>query len=219
MWLKDVSFFLRQSTKVLNKTCRLNHQVGNLTFALGHTGMPNWDSKAAAMLETRQSGASPDKGWFALTVRPRREALAVQGLSAKGIESYLPSRVVRRRWSDRIKVVSEPIFAGYVFCRTSLASPVLPVPGVQGFVSFAGRPQRIPDQEIDGIMRMAASGLPLEPLSYLCAGDRVRVTQGPLAGVEGTFWEYESKSHFVIGIEMLGRSVAVKLDQSVLQPL
>jgi len=171
------------------------------------------------MLETRQSGASPDKCWFALTVKPRRETLAVQGLSSKGIESFLPSHVVRRRWSDRIKVVSEPIFPGYIFCRTSLASPVLPVPGVQGFVSFAGQPQRIPDQEIEGIMRMTASGLPLEPLAYLCAGDRVRVTHGPLAGVEGILWECEAQSQFVVGIEMLGRSVAVKLDQAVLEQL
>lgn len=171
------------------------------------------------MLENRQTGASLDKGWFALTVKPRRETLAVQGLSAKGIESFLPSHLVRRRWSDRIKVVSEPIFPGYIFCRTSLVSPVLPVPGVQGFVSFAGRPQRIPDSEIDGVMRMTESGLPLEPLAYLCAGGRVRVTCGPLAGAEGTLWECEAHSQFVVGIEMLGRSVAVKMDQAVLERL
>lgn len=167
--------------------------------------MPGWDSKAAAMLETR---------WFALTVKPRRETLAVQGLSAKGIECFLPSYIVHRRWSDRIKAVSEPIFPGYIFCRTSLASPVLPVPGVQGFVSFAGRPEPIPDQEIEGIMRMTASGLPLEPIAYLHAGDRVRVTHGPLAGVEGILWECDAKKRLVVGIEMLGRSVAVNMDRT-----
>jgi transcriptional antiterminator RfaH len=171
------------------------------------------------MFENRQSAASLDKGWFALTVKPRRETLAAQGLSSKGIESFLPSHIVRRRWSDRFKVVSEPVFPGYIFCRTSLASPVLPVPGVQGFVSFTSRPQRIPDQEIDDIMRMTASGLPLEPLAYLCAGDRVRVTHGPLAGVEGVLWEGEAQSQFAVGIEMLGRSVAVKLGQAVLERL
>jgi transcription termination/antitermination protein NusG len=185
---------------------------------------PVWDSKAAAMLEPRPSNASPsnasiDKRWFALTVKPRRETLAVQGLSAKGIENFLPSYVVRRRWSDRTKTVSEPIFPGYIFCRTSLASPVLPVPGVQGFVSFAGRPEPIPDQEIDGIMRMMASGLPLEPMAYLRAGDCVRVTHGPLAGVKGTLWEGEGQRRLVVGIEMLGRSVAVNVDRTVLEPV
>lgn len=180
--------------------------------------MPNWDSKAAAMLETRQSSPSVDQRWFALTIKPRRETLAVQGLSSKGIESFLPSYVVHRRWSDRIKVVSAPIFPGYIFCRTSLASPVLPVPGVQGFVSFAGRPEPIPDQEIDSIMRMAASGLPLEPMAYPRAGDRVRVIHGPLAGVEGILWECDAKRLLVVGIEMLGRSVAVNLDRTVLEP-
>ena len=125
--------------------------------------------------------------------------MAAQGLWSKGIESFLPRHVVRRRWSDGMKVVSEPIFAGYIFCRTSLAFPVLAVPGFKGFVTFAGRPQGIPDHEIQGIMRMAASGLPLEP--------------------EGILWECEAGSQLVVGGEMRGRSAAVKVDRSVLEAL
>jgi transcription antitermination factor NusG len=170
------------------------------------------------MLKTRSFKAANEKCWFALTVKPRRETLAMKGLAAKEIESFLPSYVVRRRWSDRMKAVNEPIFPGYIFCRTSLASPVLPVPGVQGFVSFAGQPEPIPDQEIDGIMRMSASGLPLEPIAYLRTGARVRVTDGPLAGVEGILWEGDAHRRLVVGIEILGRSVAVNMDRTVLEP-
>jgi len=65
---------------------------------------------------------------------------------------------------------------------------------------------------------MSASGLPLEPIAYLRTGARVRVTDGPLAGVEGILWEGDAHRRLVVGIEILGRSVAVNMDRTVLEP-
>ena len=51
--------------------------------------------------------------WFAVATRPRWEKFVNQALEGKGFEAFLPVYTSRRRWSDRIKVLELPLFAGY----------------------------------------------------------------------------------------------------------
>ena len=80
--------------------------------------------------------------WFAVAVKPRQEKLAARVLRDQGLEDYLPLYRARRRWSDRLKEVEAPLFAGYVFCRFGPRdrAPVLRTPGVRSIVAFGGRP-------------------------------------------------------------------------------
>ena len=55
--------------------------------------------------------------WLAVYTRPRWEKKVNQLLSEKGVENYCPLNKVRRKWSDRVKVVEEPLFKSYVFVR------------------------------------------------------------------------------------------------------
>ncbi len=74
--------------------------------------------------------------WFAIYTRPRWEKKVHILLMQKGIESYCPLNKVRRRWSDRIKLVEEPLFKSYVFVKTDEAgrTPVRMTDGVVNFV-------------------------------------------------------------------------------------
>lgn len=168
----------------------------------------------------KQKETTPER-WYVLTVKPRHELVVAAGLQSKGVENYLPTYVVRRRWSDRTKRLTLPLFPGYVFCRISLSGgvQVLPTPGVRTFVTFGGGPEPVPDDEMAPIIRITSSGLPLEPLAYLCRGDRVRVREGPLRGIEGTLWRCGDGMRVVVGIEMLQRSVSVAIDRAALEPL
>ena len=59
------------------------------------------------------------KKWLAIYTRPRWEKKVNQLLTEKGFESYCPLNKVKRKWSDRIKVVEEPLFKSYVFVKVA----------------------------------------------------------------------------------------------------
>ena len=164
---------------------------------------------------------SPIERWYVLTVKPRHEQAVAGALALKGMESYAPTYLVRRQWSDRLKTIAQPLFPGYVFCRASLENrtPILRTIGVRGIVSFGGLPHPVPDDELSAVMQMTSSGLPIEPLAYLRNGEQVRVVDGPLRGLSGIVIHSDAGSRVVIGIEMLQRSVAAQLDRWCLQPV
>src|SRR5215469_5369890 len=80
--------------------------------------------------------------WYALQVRPRTEKFTVQLLNQKGYEPFLPTYLRKRRWSDRVKVLSEPLFPGYLFCRLDarFRLPVLTTPSVISIVGAGKEP-------------------------------------------------------------------------------
>jgi transcription termination/antitermination protein NusG len=57
------------------------------------------------------------------------------------------------------------------------------------------------------------------PCAHLRGGERVRVLEGPLAGVEGVFvHDKPSKGRLVVSVDMLGRSIAVEMDGADVEP-
>jgi transcription antitermination factor NusG len=60
--------------------------------------------------------------WYAIYTRPRWEKKVNFLLQGKGIESYCPLNKVRRKWSDRIKTIEEPLFKSYVFVKIDESS-------------------------------------------------------------------------------------------------
>jgi hypothetical protein len=63
-----------------------------------------------------------------------------------------------------------------------------------------------------------ASGVRAEPHRFLTAGRRVRVTAGPLTGMEGFIARKKNGARFVISLELIQRSVAVDVDAVALEP-
>ena len=55
------------------------------------------------------------KHWYAVYTKPRWEKKVFALLSEKGFTAYCPLHKVRKRWSDRYKVIEEPVFKSYVF--------------------------------------------------------------------------------------------------------
>jgi transcription antitermination factor NusG len=168
---------------------------------------------------------SPGNGntnsWVAVVVRPRAEQKAEAGLVNAGIETFVAWRNIRRRWSDRIKVIRENLFPGYVFCRSAYSDRtiVLRQPGVASVVTVDRNPAAIPNHEIDAVRGLLESGLPLGPWPFLTAGQGVRIAHGLLAGFEGTLVRDCSAWRVVVSINALQRSVAVQIDRDMVVPL
>jgi transcription antitermination factor NusG len=77
----------------------------------------------------------------------------------------------------------------------------------------------IPDTEVDAIQLVVDANVPIFPHPHVREGDRVRVTEGPLAGLEGIFVRDKAeKGRLVVSIDLLGRSVAVEIDCAAMSP-
>jgi len=158
--------------------------------------------------------------WYALTVQYQHERQTGKALQSKGWETLVPMYRSRRQWSDRVKNVDLPLFAGYVLCQFDLTEriQVLDTPGVNKIVGFGGTVAALEDAEIAGIRRVLALKAPLAPWPYLKAGDRVKVEYGPMRGLEGTLLRTKDALHLVIGVELLQRSIAVQVDREAVTP-
>ena len=159
--------------------------------------------------------------WYALYTRHQHEKAVVEILTGKGFETLLPLYQTARRWKDRIKVLSLPLFPCYVFLKGGLDRrlDIITTPGIHALVSSAGQPAAIPPNEIDAIRRAVESGARVEPHPLLRCGEWVRVNAGPLAGVEGILVRKKNLYRLVLSVEILGKAAAVEVDAFLVEKL
>jgi transcription antitermination factor NusG len=160
------------------------------------------------------------QSWYAIYTRPRHEKQLFEELTNRNIEAFLPTYKIRRRWSDRYKLVEEPLFRNYLFVRMTWDRHVdaLRLYGAVGFVIFDGRPAEIPGNEIEAIRRLVSSNLPYNPHPYLKVGRRVSVTSGPLEGCEGVLTRKKGLTRLVLSIHLLQQSVVAEVDAECVEP-
>jgi transcription antitermination factor NusG len=159
--------------------------------------------------------------WFALQVRSRYENVAAAHLSGKGYECLLPKYKSRRRWSDRFMEVECPLFPGYVFCRLNPLDrlPIHITPGVISIVGHGKIPEPIDETEIAAIKSVIKSGLASQPCPFLQIGQKVRIDDGPLWGLEGVLLDFKGHNRLVLSVTLLRRSIAVQVEDSWVTPI
>jgi transcription antitermination factor NusG len=162
-----------------------------------------------------------NEAWYALKVRPRLEKQVSMNLSAKGYELFLPLYKRKTRWSDRIKVLEEPLFSGYLFCQFDVTKrlPILQTPGVRSVVGIGKCPEPIDVEEIEAIRRVVSAGLNYQPHPYLTVGDAVRVEHGALMGLVGLVTQVKNEFRLIISVNLLMRSVSVEIDRAWVEPV
>ena len=159
--------------------------------------------------------------WNVAYTRHQHEKSVAENLTGKGFEVFLPTYDVMRRWSDRKKQVTLPLFPCYVFVRSNFERRfgIITTPGIHLVIMFAGRPATVPDHELDAIRKALQSNLRVEPHPFLRCGDWVRVTSGPLIDVEGILIRKKSSCRLVLSVELLGKSAAVEIDAFSVKPV
>ena len=159
--------------------------------------------------------------WNAVYTRHQHEKSVAESLLGSGFEVFLPTYNVIRRWTDRKKQLSLPLFPCYVFVRSNFERRlrILSTPGAHFLVMFAGRPAPIPDLELEAIRKAVESRLGVEPHPFLRCGDWVRVTSGPLADVEGILVRKKGSYRMILSAELLGKSISVEIDAFSVKPL
>lgn len=129
-----------------------------------------------------------NRKWLAVYTKPRWEKKIYQMLGEMDIESYCPLNKVHRKWSDRMKMVEEPLFKSYVFVHVNdeEIKKVRAVNGVVNFVYWLGKPALIRQKEIDRIKRFLNeyTDVATEPISFK-PDDKVIITSGALMDKQG----------------------------------
>lgn len=139
--------------------------------------------------------------WYAIYTRPRWEKKVAEILTDKKIENYCPLNKVVRQWSDRKKVVFEPLFTTYVFVKTTekMYTEIRKITGVINFVYWLNKPAVIREEEINSIKDFLSNhyNVHLEKTPVVI-NDIVRVTSGPLMEYEGNVIAIKSKTVKII---------------------
>jgi len=156
--------------------------------------------------------------WLAIYTRPRWEKKVNQLLLEKGLESYCPLNKVRRKWSDRMKIVEEPLFKSYVFVKVTEydRSTVRMTNGAINFVYWNGKPAVVKEREITAIKRFLDEyeNVEARPVD-LKINQRVRITDGTLMEHEGKVLAIRHKMA-KIAIDSLGYILVAYIDRSKL---
>ncbi len=180
----------------------------------------------AFKLERQASGedhdASPEPRWYAVRTRSRHEKRVREELAKHPqVEVFLPLWERRSRWKDRVKKIQVPLFPGYCFARFRHEDRfrVLKAFGVAGLVGAGGRPEPIPEVEIDAIRVMIGAGIAYEPHPFLSEGMQVEVVRGPLMGVRGRLLRRARTIRVVLSVTLIRQSVSVEVDADDVTPV
>jgi len=162
---------------------------------------------------------SIDKKWYALYTKPRWEKKVHRVLQLKGVESYCPLNKVRKKWSDRIKVIEEPLFKSYLFVRLDEAdkTEVRYVDGVLNFVYWNGKPAVVKDEEIVEIKKFMSEYEDVQVKRIdVKPADKVVINQGVMMGSSGMVSRVLSNNIVEVIIDSLGLALTAKFDKQKL---
>ncbi|HXW14919.1 MAG TPA: antitermination protein NusG, partial [Terriglobia bacterium] len=96
---------------------------------------------------------------------------------------------------------------------------VLKIPSVANLVSFNGTPAVLPEAEIEALKKGLERGIQAEPHPYLNIGRRVRITAGPLEGLEGMLVRKKNSWRFVLSLDLIQRSILLDIDAGSLEAM
>lgn len=162
--------------------------------------------------------------WYAVYTRPRWEKKVAALLESRGVTYYCPLNRVQRQWSDRKKIIQEPLFKGYVFVQLEEAKKweVLQVNGIINFVHWMGKPAPIREDEIITIRKFLQEFTDITVTeTVLHPSAKVKVKQGILMNYEGILLEV-SGNKARVKIESMGLQLSAvfnKKDLELISPV
>jgi transcription termination/antitermination protein NusG len=177
-------------------------------FELTQSRSPQTPSQSAA-------ASANNFAWYALQTRPRHEKRVHAELQESSIHTFLPLLSERHFWSDRRQTVQVPLFPGYVFARMRndlhQRVTVLRTRGVVSFVGVRGLGTSIPEEQVRAIQSILTAKVPFGPYPFLNVGQRVRIVGSSLDGVQGIVQARNGDASLVITVELIHRSIAIRI--------
>ncbi len=161
--------------------------------------------------------------WKVLYVSSRSEKKVDQRLKELGVESYVPIKREKRKWSDRMKWVNIPMISGYVFVKVNEKNRdlVFRANGVLNFVRHNGADALVREAEIEALRSIEEKGYYVEVFGTdkKDIGDKVEIKYGPFKGLKGTVVNTAKEEEHTIQIEGIGYALRVTLPSEVFEKI
>ncbi len=159
--------------------------------------------------------------WKVLYVASRCEKKVNTRLLQLGVESYVPLKRERKKWSDRIKLVATPMISGYVFVNVTEKNrdEVFKARGVVNYVRHGGTDAVVRQKEIDALKSIEEKGYHVEGTfdNVFTEGDLVEIKYGPFKGLRGKIKSNARESVCSVQIESIGYTLTVTIPIEVLK--
>ena len=159
------------------------------------------------------------KKWYVVYTKPRWEKKVAALLTEKGVENYCPLNRVSKKWSDRKKIVLEPLFKGYVFVAPEITDKwdVKNTEGILNFVYWLGKPAIVKEKEINIIKKFLQEFDDIKVINdSILPNDEVEIKQGLLMNFKGMVLEVAGNSAKV-KIEGMGLTLTAIFDKKNLE--
>jgi len=159
--------------------------------------------------------------WYVLYTRCHHEVIAFNYLTQNNIEAYLPMHPVIRQWTDRKRIINQPLFPSYLFVRVSCREyeKALQHYSIARYITIEGRPCPVPDYQIEAIKTILARKVPFEILNdQFEPGQQVVIQSGPLAGLRAEVVERKGKKELILKITQTGHTVLITAKCQYLLP-
>ncbi|WP_412467668.1 UpxY family transcription antiterminator [Pedobacter sp. KLB.chiD] len=160
--------------------------------------------------------------WYPVYTHSRAEKKANEELNRKGIQTYLPLKKAVKQWSDRKKIVEEPLIKSYLFAYISAReyAEVLMTNGVARFIYFSNRVASIPDQQILNLKLLLATDADLEVIDYdIKPGESVIIKAGPFKGIKAELVSVHNKQRIILRLEDMGYSININTSIAFIEPI
>jgi len=157
--------------------------------------------------------------WYVAHTKARNEKALAWSLHHWNIAYFLPLIPKKTRRKGRLYQSLLPLFGGYLFfCGEQEKRYIaLTTNRIANVIDVVDQAKLV--QQLCGIHRAITSGLPVDTHPYLKAGDRCRVTAGPLIGHEGIVVRKNKLTRILLQIDILGQAAAVEIDADLLESL
>lgn len=160
--------------------------------------------------------------WYPIYTRSRAEKKTFEELTRKNIIAYLPLKKGVKQWSDRKKIVEEPLLKSYLFVFISAKehAEVLMTYGVSRFIYFSGKIATITEKQIEDLKLLLANANDLEVIEHdISPGEKVLIKAGPFQGIIAELVSLKNKRSIVLRLQNLGYSIHINTSMAFVQPL
>jgi transcriptional antiterminator RfaH len=162
--------------------------------------------------------------WYLIHTKPRQENIALENLQQQGYSCYLPLLNVEKIRRGKLAIILEALFPRYLFIQldTALSSqswtPIRSTKGVNRLVAFGGQPAKV-DEALVFLLMQSEENQPERLQKMFAEGDKVQLTQGAFARLEGIYQMADGETRAMVLIEILNKPVRIAVEPAELRKL
>ena len=165
---------------------------------------------------------TPSYNWYVFYTYPKAEKVVCKELLKRQYDVFLPMVKSLREWRNRQrKWVSEVLFPGYIFVRTTESEifNIIQIPKIVTCVKSGDRPGIVPEKDIKCISLMLGLGKEIFVEDGFSEGEQVKVVWGPLSGHQGVLVKRKGKNRFGIRLNEIHQSAYIEIHTGMLEKL